>query len=252
MRIGRFAFVIAVLSLAAGPGHAADHGADGVDRFAEARTTMVRIIQLQIELTKGETGVAHLDPSVIDALKKVPRHAFVPEPLVALAYIDRPLPLGYGQNISQPFIVALMTQLLALEPTDVVLETGTGAGYQAAVLAELVAEVYSVVVVGPLALEASARLRALDYDNVHTLTDDGYYGWRRKGPYDAILLKEAVDHVPPPLLAQLKPGGRIVLPLGPLNGPQVLTIVEKGDNGTLREARVLDVQFAPLQGGDRI
>ena len=248
----RLAYSILALALMIAPGWAAEAGVDGADGFVGARADMVRVIQLQVQLTRTETGIGGLDAAVIDALKKVPRHAFVPEPLVPLAYIDRPLPLGHGQNISQPFIIALMTQMLALKPTDVVLETGTGAGYHAAVLAELAAEVYSVEVVAPLALEASARLRALGYDNVYTLTGDGYYGWRGHGPYDAILLKEAVDHIPPPLLAQLKPGGRIVLPLGPANGAQVLTLVEKGADGRINETGVLDVRFAPLQGGDRI
>ncbi|MEE8275664.1 MAG: protein-L-isoaspartate(D-aspartate) O-methyltransferase [Alphaproteobacteria bacterium] len=217
-----------------------------------ARADMVRVIQFQIGLTATATGIHQLDPDVLLALGKVPRHAFVPPPLAPYAYLDRPLPLGMGQNISQPFIIALMTHLLNIEPGQVVLETGTGAGYHAAILAELGAKVFSVEVIEPLAAYAAERLAELGYDAVMTKPGDGYYGWREHGPYDAILLKEAVDHIPPPLLAQLKPGGRLVLPLGPLNGQQQLTVVDKGKNGTLRQSSIMPVRFAPLQGGDRI
>ena len=222
------------------------------DEFAAARVAMVRVIEFQVELTSQLTGIRNLTPSVVEALAKVPRHAFLPEPLVPFAYTDRPLPLGFGQNISQPFIIGLMTELLEVQPDDVVFETGTGAGYHAAVLAELTDQVFSVEVVDELAAEAGAKLGNLGYENVRTRAGDGYFGWPENGPYDAILLKEAVDHVPPPLLNQLKTGGRMVLPLGPLNGPQFLTVVRKRRDGTTTETRILEVQFAPLQGGDRI
>ena len=222
------------------------------DEFAAERTNMVRVVAVQVQLTSSITGIKALDPAVIEALAKVPRHAFLPEELIPFAYADQPLPLGFGQNISQPFIIGLMTQLLDLRRGDIVLETGTGAGYQAAVLAELADQVFSVEVVDELAAEAGAKLGRLGYKNVRTRAGDGYFGWPENGPYDAILLKEAVDHVPPPLLKQLKPGGRMVLPLGPLNGPQYLTLVRKRPDGTATEARVLEVRFAPLQGGDRI
>ncbi len=222
------------------------------DEFTDARIHMVRVIELQLELTGPLTGITGLDPTVRDALAKVPRHEFLPEQLVPFAYTDRPLPLGFGQNISQPFIIGLMTQLLDLRRGDVVFETGTGAGYHAAVLAELSDNVFSVEVVSELAAEAGAKLGNLGYFNVRTRAGDGYFGWEENGPYDAILLKEAVDHVPPPLLRQLKPGGRMVLPLGPLNGPQFLTLVRKQPDGSTSETRILEVQFAPLQGGDRI
>ena len=188
---------------------------------------MVRIVAAQVQLTSSMTGIEALDPAVTEALAKVPRHAFLPEQLVLYAYTNRPLPLGFGQNISQPFIIGLMTQLLDLHPGDVVFETGTGAGYHAAVLAELAGQVFSVEVIDELAAEAGAKLDDLGYGNVRTRAGDGYFGWPENGPYDAILLKEAVDHIPPPLLKQLKPGGRMVLPLGPRNGPQFLTLIRK-------------------------
>lgn len=248
MRYLRF-FAVAVLFTAlteANPGPAR------ADEFAAARANMVRVIELQVQLTSEVTGITTLDPDVSEVLTEVPRHAFLPEPLVPFAYSDRPLPLGFGQNISQPFIIGLMTQLLELNRDDVVFETGTGAGYHAAVLAQLAKRVFSVEVVDELAAEAGAKLGALGYFNVRTRAGDGYFGWPENGPYDAILLKEAVDHVPPPLLKQLKPNGRMVLPLGPLSGPQFLTLVRKRPDGTTTETRVLEVQFAPLQGGDRI
>lgn len=243
---------IAIAGLVAMSWCAATALAQSSDELDTARINMVRVIQLQARLTRDLTGIDEIDPRVLEAMSKVPRHHFVPEPLAQFAYVDRPLPLGYGQNISQPFIIALMTHILGLDKEDVVFETGTGAGYHAALLAELAGPIYSVEVVQPLAEVAAERLHELGYDNVTTKAGDGYFGWERYGPYDAILLKEAVDHVPPPLLAQLKPGGRMVLPLGPLNGPQFLTLVEKGENGEVNETRVLEVLFAPLQGGDRI
>ena len=169
----------------------------------------------------------------------MPRHAFVPAPLLDYAYGDSPLPLGYGQNISQPFIVALMTQLLGVEEGDVVFETGTGAGYHAALLAELGARVYSVEVVEPLARQAIDNLRSTGRTEIRVKPGDWYYGWREHGPYDAILIKEAIDHVPPPLLSQLKIGGRIVMPLGPKQGPQYLSVIEKLADGTVEDQRIL-------------
>lgn len=248
MRHARFALLVTLAALML----QVSARAAPADEFAAARVNMVRIIEVQIQLTSSITGIRSLAPRVVSALSKVPRHAFLPQSLVPFAYTDRPLPLGFGQNISQPFIIGLMTELLEIQPGDVVFETGTGAGYHAAVLAELTDQVFSIEVVDELAAEAGVKLGNLGYKNVRTRAGDGYFGWAENGPYDAILLKEAVDHVPPPLLNQLKPGGRMVLPLGPLNGPQFLTVVRKQPDGATTETRILEVQFAPLQGGDRI
>jgi protein-L-isoaspartate(D-aspartate) O-methyltransferase len=216
-----------------------------------ARHEMVRVIELQVAMLSAETGIEQLDPSVLYAMRQVPRHAFVPEPLRAYAYGDHPLPVTADQNIAAPLLVALMTHVVALRPDDVVYETGTGAGYHAAVLSRLVRDVYSVEVDEPLADRAARLLKELHYDNVHVQGSDGYFGWAAHAPYDAMVIKEAIDHVPPPLLAQLKRGGRMVLPLGPARGPQYLTVITKGADGTVSEQRIMPVRFSPLQGGER-
>jgi protein-L-isoaspartate(D-aspartate) O-methyltransferase len=216
-----------------------------------ARLEMVRIIELQTMMLSAETGVAELDPRVLDAMREVPRHAFVPEALRAYAYGDHPLPVSPDQNIAAPLLIALMTHVVELQPDDVVFETGTGAGYHAAVLSRLVREVYSVEVEEPLADRAARLLKDLHYDNVHVQASDGYYGWTAHAPYDAMVIKEAIDHVPPPLLAQLKRGGRMVMPLGPAGGPQYLTVITKSADGKVSEQRLMPVRFSPLQGGER-
>ena len=175
---------------------------------------MVRLIQAEAGLTQEETGVSEIDSRILAAMGDVPRHAFVPEPLVPYAYLPTPLPIHPEQRLAAPFLVALMTHLAHIEPGQRVLETGTGEGYHAAVLARLGAEVYSVELVPELAREATARLAGQAHANVHVREGDGYYGCREAAPFDAIIVKEAVDHVPGQLLAQLKPGGRLVLPLG--------------------------------------
>jgi protein-L-isoaspartate(D-aspartate) O-methyltransferase len=216
-----------------------------------ARHEMVRIIEVQTMMLSAETGIAEIDPRVLDAMREVPRHAFVPEPLRAYAYGDHPLPVTPDQNIAAPLLIALMTHVVALEPDDVVYETGTGAGYHAAVISRLVREVYSVEVDDALADRAARLLKDLHYDNVFVRGDDGYYGWPAHAPYDAIIVKEAIDHVPPPLLSQLKRGGRMVIPLGPAGGPQYLTVITKGDDGRASQQRIMPVRFSPLQGGER-
>lgn len=187
------------------------------------------------------------DEEVLAAMKKVPRHEFVPDQHKAQAYADHPLPIGYGQTISQPYIVALMTELLELKNTDRVLEIGTGSGYQAAILAEIVAEVYTVEIIEPLATEARERLKRLGYTNVHVLHADGYYGWEEHAPYDAIIVTCAPDHIPQPLVQQLKDGGKLVIPVGPPGGYQTLwQITKQGDQ--IKKRNVTGVLFVPLTG----
>jgi protein-L-isoaspartate(D-aspartate) O-methyltransferase len=220
--------------------------------FDAARSQMVHVIQIEALITSAVTGIQEIDARVLAAMSKVPRHEFVAPPLAPFAYEDTPLPVDVGQNLSQPFIAALMTHLLQVKPGDTVFETGTDCGYEAALLAELGAHVYSMEVSEQLAAAASVRLERLDYDNVAVSAGDGYYGWAEHGPYDAILVKQAVDHLPEPLLAQLKPGGHMVIPIGPGNSEQELTVIEKTEGGKIHRKRVLPVRFAPLQGGDRI
>lgn len=226
-----------------GPAFAADEDA--------ARAEMVRVVELEAFMVSADTGIPEIDPRVLEAMRKVPRHAFVPSELRPYAYGNHPLPVGHEQNVAAPLLVALMTHVVALEPDDVVFETGTGAGYHAAVLSHLVRRVYSVEVVEPLADQAARVLKELGYDNVYVQAGDGYFGWPGKGPFDAIIVKEAIDHVPPPLLGQLRVGGRMVLPLGPARGPQYLTLITKGANGKVVEKRIMPVRFSPLQGGER-
>jgi protein-L-isoaspartate(D-aspartate) O-methyltransferase len=235
------------LGLAALPGVAS-----GADNHVTEREEMVRILQLEVLMISRETGISEIDPRVLDAMRAVPRHAFVPEMLRPFAYRNHALPVGHDQNIAAPLLVALMTHLAALGPDDVVYETGTDVGYHAAVVSKLVDRVYSVEVVEPLAEQAEQLLKELHYDNVYAKAGDGYYGWPEEGPYDAIIVKEAIDHVPPPLLRQLKPGGRLVMPLGPAHGPQELTVISKGQNGGVEERRIMPVRFSPLQGGERL
>ena len=186
------------------------------------------------------------DARVLRALSSVPRHEFIPAESRVLAYTDRPLPIGFGQTISQPFIVAFMTEHLAPQPAHRVLEIGTGSGYQAAVLSGLVADVYTIEIVEPLARRAAADLDRLGYRNVHVRAGDGYRGWPGAAPFDSIIVTCAPDHVPAPLAAQLKEGGRMVIPVGGF-GAQRLHILEKV-NGRLEERAVLPVSFVPMTG----
>ncbi len=185
------------------------------------------------------------NPRVLEAMRTVPRHEFVPEEYRASAYSDAPLPIGHGQTISQPYIVALMTQLLDPQPGDRVLEIGTGSGYQAAVLSPLVKEVYSIEIVEPLAAQAKQTLARLGCNNVHTKTGDGYQGWPEAAPFDAIIVTCAPDHVPQPLIDQLNDGGRLVIPVG--EGVQELILMRKTGDHLSRES-VTPVRFVPMTG----
>jgi protein-L-isoaspartate(D-aspartate) O-methyltransferase len=198
-----------------------------------------------------ETGreTSHFDKKVMAAMGKVPRHEFVPDYQTAFAYNNRPLPIGYGQTISQPYIVALMTDILELNSDDVVLEIGTGSGYQAAVLAELVDKVYTIEIIEALAKQAQKRLARLGYDNVQVKMADGYYGWKQHAPFDGIIVTAAASHIPPPLLKQLKPGGRMIIPVGERFYVQYLMLVEKNEQGKLKTRQILPVAFVPFTGG---
>jgi protein-L-isoaspartate(D-aspartate) O-methyltransferase len=188
------------------------------------------------------------DERVLAALRAVPRHVFVPGSAGRSAYEDGPLPIGHGQTISQPYIVALMTDLLALDETDKVLEIGTGSGYQAAIMAHLTPEVYTVEIVEPLARRARAALREQGYDGVHCLEGDGYFGWSEHAPFDAIIVTCAAGHLPPPLWEQLRPGGRIVVPIGGPYETQRLVVITKELDGTRRSRSVTGVRFVPMTG----
>ncbi len=189
------------------------------------------------------------DPRVLDAMARVPRHLFVPPAQQPLAYENRALPIGYQQTISQPSVVALMTDLLKPGPQDRVLEIGTGSGYQAAILSGLVRSVYTIEIVEPLAFEARQRLERLGYRNVEVRAGDGYKGWGERAPFDAIMVTAGADEVPPPLLEQLKPGGRMVIPVGPADSLQYLTLIEKKADGSIRSRRIAPVRFVPFTRG---
>ncbi len=209
---------------------------------------MLQAINDDVALTRRQTGRDALAPAVIDALRRVPRHAFVDDDLKDYAYDNRPLPIGRGQTISQPFIVALMTELAEVGKGARVLEVGTGSGYQCAVLAELADEVYSVEIVPELADNAARRLKSLGYHNVSTKFGDGYEGWPDKAPFDAIIVTAATPLIPPPLIEQLKPGGRLVLPLGQPHFSQELVLLRKNAHGEIETHNILPVAFVPLTG----
>ncbi|NOV23840.1 protein-L-isoaspartate(D-aspartate) O-methyltransferase [Cupriavidus necator] len=196
----------------------------------------------------AQSGRHALDPRVMAVMGKVPRHEFVPDPQKPHAYENRPLPIGHGQTISQPYIVALMTDLLRLRPGDTVLEIGTGSGYQAAVLGGLARAVYTIEIIEPLGRQACERLTRLAYHQVACKVGDGYYGWDEHAPYDAIVVTAAASHVPPPLIRQLKPGGRMVIPVGAQFLTQYLLLVEKSADGTVSTRQILPVRFVPLVG----
>jgi protein-L-isoaspartate(D-aspartate) O-methyltransferase len=209
---------------------------------------MVETIRSLAESDRAPLGSVGIDQSVLAVMQQVPRHEFVPEEVREEAYENRPLPIGYGQTISQPYIVALMTDLLDPDKGDIVLEVGTGSGYQAAVLAPLVDRVYTIEIVRPLAERASARLDALGYDDVTVRQGDGYYGWRDHAPYDGIIVTAAASHIPPPLIDQLKPDGRMIIPVGPAFMAQNLILVEKDGQGQVHTRVLLPVAFVPLVG----
>jgi protein-L-isoaspartate(D-aspartate) O-methyltransferase len=216
------------------------------EHLAVLRRHMVELIALHADLAEEELGKAALDGRVLEAMLRVPRHLFVPPPLAALAYRDTPLPIGFDKTISQPFIAAVMLDLLGPEAQETVLEVGTGLGYQAAVLAELAARVFSVEVVEELASAAELRLDRLGYPRVAVRVGDGSRGWAEHAPYDRILVTAAAERVPPALLDQLRPGGRLVLPLGPEEG-QRLAAADKDAAGHVHVRELIPVRFGRLE-----
>ena len=213
-------------------------GASDKGLVRERETMVKRDIQMR--------GVR--DERVLEAMRTVPRHEFVPQDLVRRAYADSPLPIGFGQTISQPYIVAAMTEMLQLGPDSVVLEIGTGSGYQAAILSPLVRHVYSIEIIPELGERATERLARLGYDNVTVRVGDGYFGWKEHGPFDAVIVTAASSHIPPPLVEQLKPGGRMILPVGPPMMVQNLMLVEKAEDGAVTQRNTMAVRFVPLTG----
>lgn len=213
----------------------------GSDDYASERAEMV---------SRQIAGRDVRDERVLAAMRKVPRHEFVPESEKRLAYHDTPLPIGEGQTISQPYIVALMTELAQLARNHRVLEVGTGSGYQAAVLAEIVDHVYSIEIESTLAQRASEVLQRLGYNNITVRTGDGYTGWAQHAPFDVIVITAAPDHVPEPLVEQLKPGGRMVVPVGPVSATQQLRVLEKDAAGNVTSTVVAPVRFVPLRRRD--
>lgn len=238
-------YLIAILCFASavsGPAIAGD------DSYRTARSAMVEEIAADVRLTSQSLNKQALDPAVLAAMATVPRQEFVPVELRDVAYENRPLPIGHGQTISQPYIVAVMTDLLKPEPGQRVLEIGTGSGYQAAILAELGAEVYTIEIIAELGEQARLTLTRLGYRNIETRIGDGYYGWEEHAPFDAIVVTAAASHIPPPLIRQLKNGGRMVIPVGSRFMVQQLLLVEKDRTGAVTSRQLLPVRFVPLTG----
>ncbi len=216
--------------------------------YVKERGRMVDEILALWSITEDEIGGLAPDERIMGVMGKVPRHEFVAPSQLRNAYANRPLPIGYGQTISQPYIVALMTVLAGVDEESQVLELGTGSGYQAAVLAEIVSRVYTMEIIAPLAESAGKRLERLGYDNITVRHGDGYYGWKEHAPFDAILVTAAASHIPPPLVDQLKVGGRMVIPVGSGFAVQQLVLVEKLGVDRVRVQQILPVRFVPLTG----
>jgi protein-L-isoaspartate(D-aspartate) O-methyltransferase len=216
------------------------------EHLAVLRRHMAEMIEIHVDLASEELGKAALDQRVMAVMRKVPRHLFVPLPLAAYAYQDRPLPIGFDKTISQPFMVALMTDLLSIQPHEAVFEIGTGLGYQTAILAELSGRVWSCEIIEEFASHAEALLQALGYDNVGIRVGDGSRGWPEYAPFDKILLTVATERAPPALIEQLKKGGRLVLPLG-TQEEQFLTVIDKDAAGRLEARKLIPVRFTQLE-----
>lgn len=209
---------------------------------------MMNDIEMEVHLTCHLIGKNSLDDRVMAAMKQVPRHEFLPADLRYCAYDNGPVPIGSGQTISQPYIVALMSDLLATKPSDIILEIGTGSGYQAAILSQLVQQVYSIEIIQDLAIDARERLNKMGFDNVEVSNGDGYFGWPEHAPYDGVIVTAAAPHIPQPLIDQLRTGARLVIPVGLPYSYQELMIVEKRANGEIETRQILGVGFVPLTG----
>ena len=221
-----------------------------VAQFAEQRRQMIAAVRMIAEHLVAETGKTALDDRVLTAMTKVPRHEFVPLEVQPYAYLNRPLPIGFDKTISQPLMVAVMTDLLDVKPDDVALEIGTGLGYQSAVLAELAGKVYTVEVIDELAQQAVQRLKREGYTNVEVRVGHGYFGWPEHAPFDKMIVTAAPDLIPPPLINQLKAGGRMVIPVG-LPDAQQLVVVDKDLNGRVTTKGIMQVLFSLLEGSDQ-
>jgi protein-L-isoaspartate(D-aspartate) O-methyltransferase len=242
LRIGFFLFLFCV-------NNSLTVAADADIKRVEQREALIREIEQDVKQTSIYIGKERFDPKVMQAMATVPRHEFVPDSQRRYAYENRPLPIGYGQTISQPYIVALMTDLLEVKSGDRILEIGTGSGYQAAVLIELTQQVYTIEIVQPLGERARETFKRLGLDNIQTRVGDGYFGWEAHAPYDGIVVTAAAGHVPPPLVKQLKPGGRMVIPVGSRFFVQQLVLVLKDNKGEVTTRQILPVRFVPLTGG---
>jgi protein-L-isoaspartate(D-aspartate) O-methyltransferase len=218
------------------------------EAYAAERRALIAEIQADYRETGRMTGQAEMDPLVAQVLDKVPRHEFVPPTARDDAYRNQPLAIGHGQTISQPYIVAVMTDLLDINKESVVLEIGTGSGYQAAVLAELAKQVFTIEIIEELGNQATERLQGLGYTNIATKIADGYYGWPDHAPFDAIMVTAGIDHIPPPLVQQLKSGGKMLIPVGGSFLTQYLVLVEKDAKGDVTTRQLLPVRFVPLTG----
>lgn len=216
--------------------------------YEQKHQRMIDVIEEEVAYTRHAIGKDHLDARVMDAMRQVPRHEFVPVASQVMAYSNGPLSIGHGQTISQPYIVALMTDLLETDPQDTILEIGTGSGYQSAILACLVKQVHTTENVGPLVAPARERLQRLGYHNVEVHECDGYFGLPKLAPFDGIIVTAAASHVPQPLLDQLKPGGRLVIPVGQEFYAQELLVIQKQQDGEFKRSKIIDVVFVPLTG----
>ena len=220
----------------------------GESAYKLARERLIDLIEQDVRETSEYINKTQLDQRVMDAMANVPRHEFVPERQRISAYDNRPLAIGHGQTISQPYMVAVMTDLIKPEPGDRVLEIGTGSGYQAAILAQLVDKVFSIEIIEPLGTAAERLFQKLGYDNIVSRIGDGYYGWKEQAPFDAIVVTAAASHVPPPLIEQLKLGGHMVIPVGSRFLTQQLMLITKDENGRVTTRQLLPVAFVPLTG----